>query len=88
METNAYAIRVFYGQDKNSFFCFIDFLFLTKDKNKWHKYIDDFIQKETEEDKKEDDDGNIVNWQWKYHKIEELDIMKTGNNPAYNVVVL
>lgn len=88
METNAYAFRVFYGQDKNSFLRWIDFLFLTKDKNKCHKYIDDFIQKETEEDKKEDDDENIVNWQWKYHKIEELDIMKTGNSPAYNVVVL
>ena len=45
METNAYAFRVFYGQDKNSFLRWIDFLFLTKDKNKCHIYIDDFIQK-------------------------------------------
>lgn len=82
--TNAYAYRVYHSPLEDKFNTFTTFLFITNDKAKCEDYIAKYINEETETEKHEDDEGNIVNWWWKFTKVEEIEI----KNDVYSVVVL
>ncbi len=39
-----------------------------------NKWIEDYIKQQIEGDKREDDDGNVVNWWWKYYSMEKIPV--------------
>lgn len=85
---NAYAYRVYYGISEEGFHRTVEFLFLTEDKGKCIKYLEEFVNKEVAADRQKDDEGNMVNHWWKHYNTEELEVKKGVATTHYNVVIL
>lgn len=63
------------------------FIIFTDDVNDADKYIEDYIKEEIEKEKHKDDDGNIINYWWRYYLVDKVSIKSFDNNTA-NIVWL
>lgn len=84
---NAYGYIVRNGCQQDWFPTRCDFIVFADDVSDADKYIEDYIKGEIEKEKHKDDDGNIVNYWWKYYSVEKVSVSKFDNDFA-NIVWL
>ncbi len=81
---NAYGYIVrngCYEDSLNTSHPFIIFADTEEDADEW---VNEFVKNEVKNEKYETDDGEIINWWWKYYSIEKPSIPELDNT-AVNV---
>ena len=71
---NPYGFIISNGVDENKLNTSRTYLIFADDKDKAYEFCRMYVNKEIEEDKYINDNGNEVNHWWKAYSIEEVDI--------------
>ena len=70
---NIYAYKVCHGYDEDCSGGAMPFIVFADSADIADAYIAEYIKKRVEEDKYKNDNGEIVNWWWKFTKAEKID---------------
>jgi len=76
---NPYGFIISNGVDKDKLNTSRTYLIFADNKDKAYEFCHTYVNKEIEEDKYVDDNGNEVNHWWKSYSIEEVDITQINS---------
>lgn len=81
---DAYGFVIRNGHSENHLCSSCNFIVFADTLDEANKFIEKKVKQFIEEDKYENDDGEIVNWWWKYHSVERV-FLSTFDNSCVGV---